>query len=155
QPGERAVQHFEAALGRHQQRGARPVVARTQYAYAAMLAARNAPGEAAHAQAHLTLAHTTAQHCQLRRFTPRLLEMRSRLCVASTKREPALADRPQGQLLNQVWPASQQNTFFAKKAIIGPWRTRGEPVPSKTPEDCAGLRSSYTHRVRNSTSSTS
>ena len=39
---EPAVQHFEAALSMHQRMGARPFVARTQYAYAAMLVARNA-----------------------------------------------------------------------------------------------------------------
>ena len=44
---EPAAQHFEAALSMQQRMGARPFVARTQYAYAAMLVARNAPGDAA------------------------------------------------------------------------------------------------------------
>jgi hypothetical protein len=44
---ESAVQHFEAALSMHQRMGARPFIARTQYAYAAMLVTRSAPGDAA------------------------------------------------------------------------------------------------------------
>src|SRR5262249_24448909 len=81
---EPAVQHFEAALGMHQQMGARPFVARTQYAYAAMLVARNTPGDAAHAQALLTLAHTIAQDFQMQGFMPHLLEMQSRVSLALT-----------------------------------------------------------------------
>ena len=81
---EPAVQHFEAALSMHQRMGARPFVARTQYAYAAMLVARNAPGDAAQAQALLTLAHTTAQDLQMQGLMPSLLEMQSRVPPVST-----------------------------------------------------------------------
>jgi hypothetical protein len=45
----------------HQRMGARPFVARTQYAYAAMLVARNAPGDAAQAH-HPALGHHLATH---------------------------------------------------------------------------------------------
>ena len=81
---EPAVQHFEAALSMHQRMGARPFVARTQYAYAAMLVARNAPGDAAHAQALLALAHTTAQDLQMQGLMPHLLEMQNRIPPALT-----------------------------------------------------------------------
>ena len=81
---EPAVQHFEAALRMHQQMGARPFVARAQYAYAAMLVARNAPGDAAQAQMLLTLAHSTAQDLQMQGLMPHLLEMQSRVLQALT-----------------------------------------------------------------------
>jgi tetratricopeptide (TPR) repeat protein len=81
---EPAVQHFEAALSMHQRMGARPFVARTQYAYAAMLVARNAPGDAAQAQALLTLACSTAQELQMQGLMPSLLEMQSRVPPVST-----------------------------------------------------------------------
>jgi tetratricopeptide (TPR) repeat protein len=76
---EPAVQHFEAALRMHQRMGARPFVARTQYAYAAMLVARNAPGDAAQAQALLAMARTTAEELQMQGLMPHLLEMHSRI----------------------------------------------------------------------------
>jgi tetratricopeptide (TPR) repeat protein len=81
---EPAVQHFEAALRMHQRMGARPFVAHTQYAYAAMLVARNAPGDAAQAQALLALARTTAEDLQMQGLIPHLLEMHSRIPPALT-----------------------------------------------------------------------
>jgi hypothetical protein len=81
---EPAVQHFEAALRMHQRMGARPFVARTQYAYAAMLIARNAPGDAAQAQALLALARTTAEALQMQGLIPHLLELHSRIPPALT-----------------------------------------------------------------------
>jgi non-specific serine/threonine protein kinase len=68
----------------HQRMGARPFVARTQYAYAAMLVARNAPGDAAQAQALLALARTTAEELQMQGLLPHVLEMHSRIPPALT-----------------------------------------------------------------------
>jgi hypothetical protein len=76
---EPAVQHFEAALSMQQRMGARPFVARTQYAYAAMLVARNAPGDAAVAQTLLALAYTTAQDLQMQGLMPHLHNLQSRV----------------------------------------------------------------------------
>ena len=76
---ELAVQHFEAALNMQQRMGTRPFVARTQYAYAAMLAARNAPGDVAQAQTLLALAHATAQDLQMQGLMPHLHDLQSRV----------------------------------------------------------------------------
>jgi tetratricopeptide (TPR) repeat protein len=76
---EPAVQHFEAALSLQQRMGARPFVARTQYAYAAMLVARNAPGDTAQAQALLALARTTAEDLQMQGLLPHLHDLQSRV----------------------------------------------------------------------------
>ena len=81
---EPAVQHFEAALSMQQRMGARPFVARTQYAYAAMLVARNAPGDAAPAQTLLALAYTTAQDLQMQGLMPHLQDLQSRLPAVLT-----------------------------------------------------------------------
>jgi tetratricopeptide (TPR) repeat protein len=81
---EPAVQHFEATLRMHQRMGARPFVARTQYAYAALLVARNAPGDTAQAQALLTLARSTAEDLQMHGLMPPLLELQSRLPPVAT-----------------------------------------------------------------------
>jgi hypothetical protein len=79
-----AAQHFEAALHMHQRMGARPFIARTQYAYAAMLVARNAPGDAAQAQALLAQARATAEELQMQGLMPHLREMPSRIPPALT-----------------------------------------------------------------------
>jgi tetratricopeptide (TPR) repeat protein len=81
---EPAVRHFEAALRMHQRMGMRPFIARTQYAYAAMLVARNAPGDAAQAQALLALARTTAEELQMQGLMPHLRELHSRIPPALT-----------------------------------------------------------------------
>jgi hypothetical protein len=117
---EPAVQHFEAALSMHQRMAARPFVARTQYAYAAMLVTRNAPGDAAHAQALLALARTTAQDLQMQGFMPHLLDMQNRIPPALTPgdvpgivHERASAPRLTGGTTPEPDPASQlaENLF--------------------------------------------
>jgi hypothetical protein len=76
---EPAVQHFEAALSMQQQMGVSPFVARTQYAYAAMLVARNAPGDTTQAQGLLALARATAQDLQMQGLMPHLQDLQSRV----------------------------------------------------------------------------
>ena len=161
---EPAVQHFEAALSMQQRMGARPFVARTQYAYAAMLVARNAPGDAAQAQTLLALACATTQDLQMQGLMPHLQELQSRIPPVSTpdddpRRRPRESQRSRARRRDNArarsGQPSQPKTSFAKRAIIGPWPTRGEPVISKTPEGCVPSQSSCTHRARNSTSSTS
>jgi tetratricopeptide (TPR) repeat protein len=93
---ELAVQHFAAALSMHQRLGARPFVARTQYAYAAMLVARNAPGDAAQAQALLTLARRTAQELQMQGLMPSLQGMQSRVPPTLTPDASSGVVRPRG-----------------------------------------------------------
>jgi ATP/maltotriose-dependent transcriptional regulator MalT len=51
QQGERAAQHFEAALDLNERMGARPYLARTQTAYAALLLARGQRSDRSHARA--------------------------------------------------------------------------------------------------------
>jgi hypothetical protein len=58
---EQATQHFEAALATHVRLGARPLVARTQHAYAAMLLSRGQPGDREKALVLLAHALETAQ----------------------------------------------------------------------------------------------
>jgi tetratricopeptide (TPR) repeat protein len=84
QQWEPAVQHFAAALRLEQQMGVAPFVAHTQYAYAAMLMARHAPGDAMQAQALLASAHTTAQDLQMQGLLPRLLALHNRVLAALT-----------------------------------------------------------------------
>jgi tetratricopeptide (TPR) repeat protein len=119
---EPAVQHFGAALSMHQRMGARPFVARTQHAYAAMLVTRNAPGDAAQAQALLALAHTTAQDLQMQGLMPHVLGMQSRVPPALTPgdvpgvvHERASAPRLNGGTMPEPSLASQPDANIFRK----------------------------------------
>ena len=142
---EPAVQHFEAALHMHQRMGARPFVARTQYAYAAMLVARNAPGDMAQAQALLTLAHTTAQDLQMQGLMPHLLELQSRVPpawmpdeVPGGVHESASAPRRTGETTPEPGLASQlAENLFRKEGDYWTLAYQGRTCHLK---DTRGLR---------------
>jgi non-specific serine/threonine protein kinase len=140
---EPAVQHFETALSMHQRMGASPFVARTQYAYAAMLVARNAPGDVAQAQTLLALARTAAQNLQMQGLMPHLQDMQSRLPPAltpgtspdvvietagaprraeGTTPEPGLASQPAENLFRKegdYWTLSYQGSTCRLKDARG------------------------------------
>jgi hypothetical protein len=58
-----AAAHFEAGLAMNTRMGARPLVARTQQAFAALLAARDAPGDRARVAELAAAARATAAAC--------------------------------------------------------------------------------------------
>lgn len=65
---EQAAQHFEAALATHVRMKARPLVAHTQHAYAAMLLARGQPGDLEKALILLARALETARELSMQRL---------------------------------------------------------------------------------------
>jgi tetratricopeptide (TPR) repeat protein len=142
---EPAAQHFEAALSMHQRMGASPFVARTQYAYAAMLVARNAPGDVAQAQTLLALAHTTAQNLQMQSLMPHLQAMQSRLPPALTPGtspdvviETAGAPRRAGETTPEPGLASQPaENLFRKEGDYWTLSYQGRTCRLK---DARGLR---------------
>jgi DNA-binding NarL/FixJ family response regulator len=67
-----AEQHFEEALAMNANMGARPWLAHTQHDYAAMLTARNQPGDAEKAMALLQDAMTSARELGMRALEARI-----------------------------------------------------------------------------------
>jgi DNA-binding SARP family transcriptional activator len=74
-----ADMHFQAALDRNGRMGAWPLVARTQVAYARMLAARNQPGDCEHADSLLDAAEEIAEELGMVTLGLKAQELRATL----------------------------------------------------------------------------
>jgi tetratricopeptide (TPR) repeat protein len=76
---EQAIGHFESALAMGVALGARPRTARTQFAYARVLLARDQPGDAARARQLLAAAGLTASELDMRPLAAQVAALASEL----------------------------------------------------------------------------
>ena len=78
-----AARHFADTLAAHTRVGARPWLARTQHAYATMLAARGAPGDREQALDLATRALATARDLHMARLVDQVLDLQAKLAGVS------------------------------------------------------------------------
>jgi tetratricopeptide (TPR) repeat protein len=77
-----AARHFEAGLAMNTRMGARPLIARTQHAYARMLVARDRTGDRARAAALVAAARESAQACGMTTLLAELADDRTPAAAA-------------------------------------------------------------------------
>ena len=78
-----AEAHFRDALATHQRLGARPLIARTQHEWAAMLVARDAPGDRDHADELLERAIDTARELGMDALRDRAAALRAAIATGA------------------------------------------------------------------------
>jgi len=118
---EDAERHFEEALALNRRLGARPLVAHTQHAYAAMLFARRLPGDVDRAVELLNQALTAAQALGMTRLAEKL----SVHGVLSSPARPPIAPAPSGAAGNlfrwegDYWTIAYEGTILRLRDTRG------------------------------------
>ncbi|MDB5946380.1 MAG: transcriptional regulator, LuxR family [Ramlibacter sp.] len=115
-----AERHFVAALAMNQRQGARPALAHTRHAYAAMLLARGAGADREYALGLLTAAAADAAALGMRALARRIEASRQPLCKAApAPLYPAGLSQREAQVLRFV-AAGKSNRQIASELFVSP-----------------------------------